>query len=194
VSAIDVAVLVALLVAVALLVRQRIRRGRPLEPAPRRILFPFLGASLSQPALDAALRLCKAERATLVPAALTRVPLALPLESAQPRQAAVVLPVLEAIEQRALSNDVPVDSRIERGRSVRHALHELAAHERYDRIVVAAGNGNGEGLDAGDIAWLLDELPGEIVVLRPDHSPRPGERRTATNSWSEIVARGRWSR
>jgi nucleotide-binding universal stress UspA family protein len=168
VSPLDAAVLVALLVAVALLVRQRIRRGRPLEPAPRRILFPFLGASLSRPALDAALRLCKAEQATLVPAALTRVPLALPLESAQPRQAAAVLPVLEAIEQRALSNGVPVDSRIERGRSARHALHELAAHERYDRIVVAAGNGNGEGLDAGDIAWLLEELPGEIVVLRPD--------------------------
>jgi hypothetical protein len=91
----------------------------------------------------------------------------MPLESAQPRQAAVVLPVLEAIEQRALSNGVPVDSRIERGRSVRHALDELAAHERYDRIVVAAGNGNGDGLAAGDIAWLLEELPGEIVVLRP---------------------------
>jgi hypothetical protein len=167
VSPLDALVLIALLVAVALLVRQRIRRGRPLEPAPGRILFPFVGPSLSRPALDAALRLCKAERATLVPAALTRVPLAMPLESAQPRQAAVVLPVLEAIEQRALSNGVPVDSRIERGRSVRHALDELAAHERYDRIVVAAGNGNGDGLAAGDIAWLLEELPGEIVVLRP---------------------------
>jgi hypothetical protein len=167
VSALDAAVLIALLVAVALLVRQRVRRGRPLEPAPGRILFPFVGPSLSRPALDAALRLCKAERATLVPAALVRVPLALPLESAQPRQAAVVLPVLEAIEQRALSNGVPVDSRIERGRTVRHALDGLAAHERYDRIVVAAGNGGGDGFAAADIAWLLDELPGEIVVLRP---------------------------
>ena len=81
------------------------------------------------------------------------------------------MPVLEAVEHRALNNGVPVDSRIERGRSPRHALRELASHERFDRIVVAAGNGHGvAGLDADDIAWLLDELPGEIVVLRP--SPR----------------------
>lgn len=167
-SPIDVVVLILLIVAVALLVRQRIRRGRPLQPAPRRILFPFVGSSLSAPALDAALRLCRAEDATLVPAALATVPLTMPLDSPQPRQAAAVLPVLEAVEQRALNNEVPVDSRIERGRSPRHALRELASHERFDRIVVAAENGaDGGGLDAEDIAWLLDELPGEIVVLRP---------------------------
>lgn len=65
-SALDILVLALLVVAVALLIRQRIRRGRPLQPAPRRILFPFIGSNLSQPALDAALRLCRAEDATLV--------------------------------------------------------------------------------------------------------------------------------
>lgn len=172
-STLDFLVLVLLVLAVGLLVVQRIRHGRPLEPAPRRILFPFIGSNLSQPALDAALRLCRAEHATLVPAALARVPLNLPLESPQPRQAAMAMPVLDAVEQRALNNGVPVDSRIERGRSTRHALRELASHERYDRIVVVAADGeDGTGLGPDDIAWLLNELPGEIVVLRPARARR----------------------
>lgn len=167
-SPLDLVILVLLVVAVGMLVVIRIRRGRPLEEAPARILFPFVGADLSPPALDAALRLCRAEHATLVPAVLATVPLSLSLDAAQPRQAAAALPVLEAVEHRALANGVPVDARIERGRSPRHALRELALHERFDRIVVAADNGHGgPGLGADDIAWLLDELPGEIVVLRP---------------------------
>lgn len=173
-SLIDLIVLALLVLAVGLLVVQRIRRGRPLDPAPRRILFPFIGSNLSQPALDAALRLCRAEHATLVPAALARVPLTFPLESPQPRQAAMAMPVLDAVEQRALNNGVPVDSRIERGRSTRHALRELASHERYDRIVVAADGQDGTGLGPDDIAWLLDELPGEIVVLRPERTASRG--------------------
>ena len=171
-STLDVLILVLLVLAVGLLVVQRVRRARPLEPAPRRILFPFIGSNLSQPALDAALRLCRSEHATLVPAALAKVPLNVPLESPQPRQAAMAMPVLDAVEQRALNNGVPVDSRIERGRSTRHALRELASHERYDRIVVAADGEDGTGLGADDIAWLLDELPGEIVVLRPARARR----------------------
>ena len=170
-SPLDLIVLILLVLAVGMLVVARARRSRPLEAAPKRILFPFVGTDLSPPALDAALRLCRAEHATLVPAALATVPLSLSLDAPQPRQAAAAMPVLEAVEHRALHNGVPVDSRIERGRSPRHALRELASHERFDRIVVAAGNGHGvAGLDADDIAWLLDELPGEIVVLRP--SPR----------------------
>jgi nucleotide-binding universal stress UspA family protein len=167
-SPLDVIVLIVAVIAVTMLVIARVRRGRPLEAAPKRILFPFIGTDLSPPALDAALRLCRAEHATLVPAALATVPLTLSLDAPQPRQAAAAMPVLEAVEHRALSNGVPVDSRIERGRSARHALRQLASHEQFDRIVVAAGNRHGgPGLDAEDIAWLLDELPGEIVVLRP---------------------------
>ncbi len=52
-----------------------------------------------------------------MPAFLARVPLNLPLDAPLPRQASKALPVLEAVEQRALSNGVPVDSRIERGRT-----------------------------------------------------------------------------
>ena len=164
----DLAILGLLIVAVGSLVVVRARRGGSLERAPGRILFPFVGSELSPRALDAALRLCRAENATLVPAVLTSVPLNMNLDSAQPRQAAAAMPVLDAVEHRALSKGVPVDARIERGRSPRHALRELANRERFDRIVVAADNGHGgPGLDAEDIAWLLDELPGEIVILRP---------------------------
>jgi glycine/D-amino acid oxidase-like deaminating enzyme len=63
---------------------------------------------------------------------------------------------------------VPVDARIERGRTVRHALRELAAHERFDRIVVAAGaDSSGEGFTPEAVAWLLTNVPGEVIVLRP---------------------------
>jgi hypothetical protein len=139
------------------------RRGRP-APGARRILFPLAGGTLSEPALDATLRLARAEGATLVPAFLARVPLSLPLHTALPRQSNQAMPLLEAIEQRAAREHVAVDSRIERGRTYRHAIRELITHERYDRIVVAAAGG---GFDTDDIAWLLDHAPGEIVVVRP---------------------------
>jgi Universal stress protein family len=156
----------AAVLASALTLAVRRRRPQRLTPAPNRVLFPFFGESLSQSALDAALRLCRADDATLVPAYLAEVPLSLPLDAPLPRQATQALPVLEAVEQRALSSGVPVDSRIERGRDFRHALLELIDHEHYDRIVAAAAARNGDGFDAEDIAWLLDHAPGEIVILR----------------------------
>jgi hypothetical protein len=144
------------------------KRRAKVEPAPKRILFPFAGSALSGAALDAALRLCRAEDATLVPAYLAQVPLTLPLESPLPRQSRRAIPVLDAIEQRADRYGVPVDSRIERGRTYRHAVMELVGHERFDRIIAAAStNGGSDGFSADDVAWILDHAPGEILVLRP---------------------------
>ena len=57
-------------------------------------------------------------------------------------------------------------ARIERGRTYRHALRELLAHERYDRIVVAA-----DDIGSTDVAWLLEHADGEILVLRPARLP-----------------------
>ena len=138
------------------------------EPRPcERILFPFLGSELSTAALDAALRLAKAENATLVPAYLAKVPMNLPLESPLPHQAELAMPILEAIEQRAAKSEVQVDSRIERGRTYRHALALLLDGESYDRIV-APGSGRGsDGFSPEDVAWLLDNAEGEIVIFRP---------------------------
>jgi hypothetical protein len=77
------------------------------------------------------------------------------------------LELQETIEQRASSFGVSVDARVARGRSYRHALRQAIAGERYDRVVVAAGPVNGHGIAADDVRWLLDNAPGEIVVVRP---------------------------
>jgi hypothetical protein len=149
---------------------ERRRRGRALSRrAPvRRIAFPFTGEGLAEPALVAALRLARAEGATLMPVYLALVPMRLSAEVPLPAEAAQATALLEAIEQRALSANVPVDSRIERGRTVRHALRELMAHERFERMVVAAGaEGRGEGFSAEDVAWLVEHAPGELIALRP---------------------------
>lgn len=145
-----------------------------ITPAAGRILFPFVGDTISRPALDATLRLARAEGATLVPVYLVTVPLHLALEAPLPLECERALPLLEAIEQRAARVHVPVDSRIETGRSARHALRRALEHGRYDRIVVPAATRNSSGFSAEDVAWLLEQAPGEIVVLRADEeSPAP---------------------
>ena len=102
-----------------------------------------------------------------MPVFLARVGMQLPLDAPLPRQSAVAIPLQEAIEQRAASFGVPVDARIERGRTPRHALRMTIEHERFDRIVIAAAGHGAAGLGAEDVAWLLQTAPGEIVVLRP---------------------------
>jgi nucleotide-binding universal stress UspA family protein len=144
----------------------RTRRSEPPD-AVHRILLPFTGTEISRRALDAALRLSRAEHATLMPAYLATVPNRLPLDCAIPRQAGEALPMLEAIEQRATSQHVPVDSRIERGRSYRHALERLLESEDVDRVVVPATATGSKGLSGEDLVWLLDRAPAEVVILRP---------------------------
>jgi hypothetical protein len=165
-----VVVLVVVLVALVatLIVRERGRSSPKLTTAsPTRILFPFSGTVLSQRGLDAALRLARVDGATLVPAFLARVPLHLPLDAALPRQCEGALPLLEAVEQRAVRAGVAVDSRIERGRTYRHAIRQLVAHESFDTVVVPAGHAESPGLQPDDISWLLEHVPGEIIVIRP---------------------------
>ena len=82
----------------------------------RRILFPFVGGALSERALDAALRLARAEHATLVPAYLAPVPMALPLDAPLPSACGAAFELLEAIEQRAA-----------RGRRAGRRAHRAAA-------------------------------------------------------------------
>jgi len=139
----------------------------PRTGAGKRILFPFDAHGLAGNALDAALRLARAEGGTLVPVFLARVPLHMPLDATLPRQSKLAVPMQDLVEQRAGKYDVPVDSRIERGRSYRHALRQMIEHERFDMIVLAAAAAGGPGFGADDVAWLLANAPGEIVVLRP---------------------------
>lgn len=196
------AIIAVLAVAVLFLASQVVRSRRPrirgeVPPTTRRILFPFVAHGLAPRALDAALRLAHAEDASLVPVFLARVPLYLPLDAALPRQSAIAIPLQEAIEQRAAVFGVPVDSRIERGRSYRHALRMTMEHEQFDRMVIAAA-GHGPGLDAEDVSWVLDNAPGEIVVLRPDpdhevdvpdRNGRPPRRRRVLTMGSRPIGR-----
>ncbi len=154
----------------AALALERVRRRRALQAGAhvRRIAFPFTGEGLSEPALAAALRLARAEQATLMPVYLALVPMRLAVEVPLREECDLALSLLEVIEQRAARARVPVDSRIERGRTVRHALRELLAHERFERMVVAAGTGRGdEGFAPEDVAWMLRRVGAELIVLRP---------------------------
>ncbi|HUJ35313.1 MAG TPA: universal stress protein [Solirubrobacteraceae bacterium] len=177
-NAVLTVVIAILAVAVLALVWARVhdqggRRAPAQATSGRRILFPFVAGALSQRALDAALRLAGVEGATLVPVFLARVSLDLPLESALPRQCSMAMPLLEAVEQRATEAGIPVDSRIVRGRNRRHALRHAIAEEKFDRIVLAASAQGSPGFDPDDVAWLLDNAPGEIVVLRPSAEDQP---------------------
>ncbi len=170
--------LAALLVGIAVTAVVMHRRRNAAEPPPVRakILFPFVGTELSERALQATLRLAWAEQAVVVPAYLAAVPLPLTLDAPVGRAADDAFTVFEAIEQRAAKVGVPVDGRIARGRNVRHALRRLMAEvPAATRIVIATdGNGGHDGFGVEDVAWLLRNAQGEVLVVRPDpRSPQP---------------------
>jgi hypothetical protein len=158
-----------------------LRPGRPHGGASgRRILFPFIGSTISRATLDATLRLARAQDAVLVPAYLATIPHHLSLDSPAPlRESEAAVPLLELIEQLATREGVQVDSRIERGRSPRHALTSLLENEQYDTLVVPAKTSATDGFDPPDIAWLLENAPGEVLVLRPEPATAP--RRSASS-------------
>ena len=132
-----------------------------------RILLPFTNQAISRRAFEAAIRLAQAEGATLMPAYLARVPRNLPLQSPLPGACTVGMPLLEAIEQRATAEDIPVDARVSRGRTYRDALQRLLEEERFDRVIVSATDNPRQGLSEDDLAWLLRTVPAEILILRP---------------------------
>jgi hypothetical protein len=150
----------------ALVAHSGFRLHRP-RPGDRRVLVPFTGGRLDETVLDAAIRLAQAEDATLVPAYLLLVPLQYAEDSPLRDEVAVALPLLEAVEHAAHRAGVPVDARIEKGRSPTHALRRLWDEERFDRIVAPAPNGRGGGFTAKDVAWILAHAPSETIVLKP---------------------------
>lgn len=146
----------------------RHRRAVRERPRPvRSILLPFTSGAISRRALEAAVRLARAEDAVIMPAFLARVPRHLPLDAALPRQCENGMPLLEAIEQRASAQGVVVDARVSRGRTYRDALQRLLDSEHFDRIIVSATTNPRVGLDAGDLQWLLERVPQEVLILRP---------------------------
>ena len=112
-----------------------------------RSLFPFTGAALSQRGAR--------RRAAARPRRRRDARAGVPRRRCRctcrstPRcrsQCDSALPLLEAIEQRAARAGVAVDSRIERGRTYRHAIRQLVEHEHFDTIVVTAGDAGSPGL------------------------------------------------
>jgi len=156
----------------AFLLWRQHRRSDP--PSERRILFPFDEHTLSFSALEATLRIARAERATLVPDYLAVVPMRVSLEAPLPRQSGRGMPLLDAIEMRATRAGVAVDSRIEPGRSYRHALSRAFERDRLDRVVIAAEGPCGNGFRSDDIAWMLDHSGTELMVLKAAPEPADG--------------------
>ena len=147
----------------------RARRRPPKLPrGTRRILLPFTGMSISRRSFDAAVRLARAEDATIMPAYLARVPRTLPLDAPLPAQCLQAMPLLEAIEQRATTQGVAVDTRIIRGRTYRDALRRMLEAEPVDRVIVSATGSGRNGLSADDLEWMLEKVPAEVLILRPD--------------------------
>jgi hypothetical protein len=137
-------------------------RSRPI----RRILLPFSGEAISRRSFEAAVRLARAENATVMPAFLAVVPMNLPLETPLPVQCARGMPLLESIEQKLVAQGVCVDSRVGRGRTARDALRKLLEAETFDRIIVSADEDPHSGLGYEDLRWLLERVPAEILILR----------------------------
>jgi hypothetical protein len=105
-------------------------------------------------------------RRSLVSAYLLLVPLRYAADSPQRDEVAVALPLLEAVDA-GLRAGVPVDVRIEKGRSPTHALQRLWDEEQFDRILAPAPNGRHGGFNAKDVAWILAHAPSETIVLKP---------------------------
>jgi len=134
----------------------------------RRILLPFTGMSISRRAFDAAVRLARVEDATIMPTYLAKVPRHLALDAPLATRCLQAMPLLEAIEQRAVAQGVAVDARVVRGRTYRDALRRTLDEERVDRVIVSATSNSHKGLSADDLEWLLEKVPAEVLILRPD--------------------------
>ena len=137
------------------------REGQP------RLLVPFAGGALDPAVLQAAIRIAHAEEAILVPAYLVVVPLEYEVEATLTNEAQAAMPLLEAVENAAGKEGVPVDARIERGRTPIDALSRLWEVESFDRILVPALAPGHPGFTGKDIAWMLAHAPFETLVLRP---------------------------
>jgi hypothetical protein len=151
------------------------RKPEAVRAGQRRLLVPFTDRQLDEAVLDAALRIARAEEAVLVPAYLLIVPLEFSLDApVQQRELARAMPILEAVELAARRARVPVDARIERGRSPIDALGRLWEVESFDRVVVPAPAPGRSGFSSKDLAWMLAHGPGEILVLRPSPTEADG--------------------
>ena len=159
------------------LLRRRPPKRLPVSASARRILVPFAGR-LDETVLSAAIRIARAEEAVLVPAYLLIVPLRYDEDSPVKDEVKIAMPLLEAVEHAALRAGVAVDARIEKGRTLTHALRRLWEVEQFDRIVAPAPVNGGGGFTEKELAWLLANAPTETLVLKPTPTGPPRIRST----------------
>ena len=150
---------------------RRLRRRQP-PPGSRRVLVAFTRGHLEPTVLDAAIRIARAEQATLVPAYLIVIPMRLPLDADMTQEVGIAMPLLEAVEHAASRAGIPVDARVESGRTPIHALERLWDVERFDRIVIPAPAGREPGFMPRELLWMLTHAPNETLILRPDPALR----------------------
>ena len=133
----------------------------------QRILVPFTGGQLDPTVLNAAIRIARAEEGS------SSRPISSSFRSSTPKtrrsqsRSSVAMPLLEAVEHAALREGIPVDARIEKGRSATHALRRLWEVENFDRIVAPAPTNGSGGLSLKDVTWILTHAPSETLVLKP---------------------------
>ena len=151
--------------------RVRSGAGRASTAATRvaRILVPFTGGALDPTVLAAAIRIARAEDATLVPAYLIVVPLELAEDAPMQQQVTVGDAAARGGRARRAARRACRSTRaIESGRTPIHALQRLWEAEHFDRIVVPAPIGRSPGFAAKDLTWMLTHAPSETLILRPD--------------------------
>ena len=156
------------------------RRRPPRHAGPKRVLVPFTRGELDPVVLDAAIRVARAENATLVPAYLIVTPLEFSLDTPMQQEVAVAMPLLEAVEHAALRAGLAVDARVETGRAPTHALQRLWDAERFDRIVAPAPVNGSHGFTPKELQWILVHAPSETLILRPDPTLAGGLRLART--------------
>ena len=137
--------------------------------ASRRILVPFTGGTLDPTVLDAAIRIAHAEDATLVPAYLLLVPLEYSEDSPLTTRSRSRCRCSRRSSMQRCRAGVPVDARIEKGRTPTHALQRLWDVEQFDRDRRAGARTAtaGGGFTAKDLTWILAHAPTETLVLKP---------------------------
>jgi hypothetical protein len=95
------------------------------------------------------------------------------LDAPMSDEVATAIRLLEAIEHEASRAGVPVDARVESGRTPIHALERLWDVENFDRVVIPAPAGREPGFTPKELLWMLTHAPSETLILRPD--PALGE-------------------
>lgn len=146
---------------------REMRRRRSEDDSGETLLFPFDHSTYSERALARSIKIAKGSGATLLPAYLAVVPLKVSLHSPLPRHADRAIPMLEEIEIEANRQGVRVDSTIESGRSLRHAMTRVLDERNPDQVLIpAASNGRG-GFSPEDIAWFLNRVDCGVIVLKP---------------------------